>query len=122
MSTFIRYLRLYLHTVDGQKRAIGHLSQYGDILRVSFDRDYIDDPHRPTLSLSYRGADDAATRAILSAARDARLTRADGKWPSYFQNLLPDGHNRERLARERGLIYTLIYHQIRIPGNSKAIK
>ncbi len=102
MSTFIRYLRLYLHTVDGQKRAIGHLSQYGDILRVSFDRDYIDDPHRPTLSLSYRGADDAATRAILSAARDARLTRSDGKWPAYFQNLLPEGHNRERLARERG--------------------
>src|SRR5690606_27085622 len=63
---------------------------------------YIDDPHRPTLSLSYRGADDAATRAILSAARDARLTRSDGKWPSYFQNLLPEGHNRERLARERG--------------------
>lgn len=102
MSTFIRYLRMYMHTVEGQKRPVGYLSQYGDILRVSFDRDYIDDTHRPTLSLSYRGADEAATRAILSAARDARLTRADGKWPSYFQNLLPEGHNRERLARERG--------------------
>lgn len=102
MSTFIRYLRMYMHTVEGQKRPVGYLSQYGDILRVSFDRDYIDDTHRPTLSLSYRGADEAATRAILSAARDARLTRADGKWPSYFQNLLPEGQNRERLARERG--------------------
>lgn len=102
MSTFIRYLRMYLHTADGQKRPIGYLSQYGDILRVSFDRDYIDDPQRPTLSLSYKGVDDADTRAILSAARDARLTRSDGKWPSYFQNLLPEGHNRERLARERG--------------------
>ncbi|HZH57398.1 HipA domain-containing protein [Yanghanlia caeni] len=102
MSTFIRYLRMYLHTVEGSKRPVGYLSQYGDILRVSFDRDYIDDPRRPTLSLSYRGADDAATRAILSAARDARLTRSDGKWPAYFQNLLPEGHNRERLARERG--------------------
>ena len=46
MSTFIRYLRMYLHTADGQKRPIGYLSQYGDILRVSFDRDYIDDPQR----------------------------------------------------------------------------
>lgn len=102
MSTFIRYLRMYLHSVDGRKLPLGYLSQYGDILRVSFDRDYIEDPHRPTLSLSYQGADDAATRAILSAARDARLTRVDGKWPSFFQNLLPEGHNRERLARERG--------------------
>lgn len=102
MSTFIRYLRMYLHTVDGRKLPIGYLSQYGDILRVSFDRDYIEDPQRPTLSLSYRGADDAATRAILSAARDVRLTRSDGRWPSFFQNLLPEGHNRERLARERG--------------------
>jgi len=102
MSTFIRYLRVYLHTVEGQRRPIGYLSQYGDILRVLFDRDYIDDPQRPTLSLSYQGTDDAATRAILSAARDARLTRADGKWPSFFQNLLPEGHNRDRLARERG--------------------
>lgn len=102
MSTFIRYLRMFLHTVDGRKRPIGYLSQYGDILRVSFDRDYIEDTQRPTLSLSYRGADEAATRAILSAARDARLTRSDGRWPNYFQNLLPEGHNRERLAQERG--------------------
>lgn len=28
--------------------------------------------------------------------------RSDGRWPTYFQNLLPEGHNRERLARERG--------------------
>ena len=28
--------------------------------------------------------------------------RTDGRWPVYFQNLLPEGHNRERLARERG--------------------
>lgn len=102
MSTFIRYLRMYLHQPDGTKMPLGYLSQYGDILRVSFDRAYIDDPQRPTLSLSYRGADDAATRAILSAARDARLSRVDGRWPVFFQNLLPEGHNRERLARERG--------------------
>lgn len=102
MSTSIRYLRLFLHSVKEGKRPIGYLSQYGDILRVSFDKDYIEDPHRPVLSLGYRGTTEAETRAILSAARDVRLVRTDGRWPVYFQNLLPEGHNRLRLAKERG--------------------
>src|SRR5574337_551494 len=105
MGTAIRYLRLYLHrpaAQGGGRRGIGYLSQYGDILRMSFDEDYIADPQRPTLSLSYRGANEADTQQILRSARDARLVRTDGRWPAYFQNLLPEGHNRERLARERG--------------------
>ena len=108
MSTSIRYLRLYLHRpaqangTAGGREAIGYLSQYGDILRVSFDEAYIRNPQRPTLSLSSQGADEAATQQILASARDARLVRTDGRWPVYFQNLLPEGHNRERLARERG--------------------
>lgn len=101
-NTGIRYLRMHLHLPQGGRRAIGYLSQYGDILRVSFDEAYIADPGRPTLSLAYRGADEAATRAILASARDARVSRSDGRWPSYFQNLLPEGHNRERLAQQRG--------------------
>ena len=115
MSTSIRYLRLYLHRparaagLSGEgappathREPIGYLSQYGDILRVSFDESYIRNPQRPTLSLSYQGADEAATQQILASARDARLVRTDGRWPVYFQNLLPEGHNRDRLARERG--------------------
>lgn len=104
MSTAIRYLRLFMHLPGrpGQRRGIGYLSQYGDILRVSFDESYINDPNRPTLSLSYQGETEAATRQILASGRDARLVRTDGRWPMYFQNLLPEGHNRERLARERG--------------------
>ncbi|WP_300757547.1 HipA domain-containing protein [Janthinobacterium sp.] len=102
MSTAIRYLRLYLHTPDQGRREIGYLSQYGDILRVSFDAAYIADTNRPTLSLGYQGGNEAATRDILSAPRDVRLVRSDGKWPAYFQNLLPEGHNRERLAQQRG--------------------
>lgn len=101
MSSFIRYLRLYLHGPQG-KRAIGYVSQYGDILRVSFDKNYIEDPSRPLLSLSYQGNNEDQTQAILGAMRDVRLVRNDGKWPAFFQNLLPEGHNRERLARERG--------------------
>ena len=49
----IRYLRMSLHLPGGGRRGIGHLSQYGDILRVSFDADYIADPARPTLSLAF---------------------------------------------------------------------
>jgi serine/threonine-protein kinase HipA len=101
MSTAIRYLRLYLHCPTQGKRAIGYLSQYGDILRVSFDKDYVDDPNRPTLSLSYLGANAKDTRAILTSGKDARLVRTDSRWPNYFQNLLPEGHNRDRLARQR---------------------
>lgn len=106
-TTGIRYLRMFLHAPEGSghrpsRRSIGHLSQYGDILRASFDQDYIADPDRPMLSLGFQGADEAATRAILSSARDARLSRSDGRWPVYFQNLLPEGHNRERLAQQRG--------------------
>ena len=76
MSTSIRYLRLYLHrppqadgsasesgTTASRREAIGYLSQYGDILRVSFDESYIRNPQRPTLSLSFQGADEAATQA-----------------------------------------------------------
>ena len=105
MSTAIRYLRLFMHrpaAQGGGRRGIGYLSQYGDILRVSFDEDYINDPQRPTLSLSMTGDSEAATRQILSSMRDARLVRTDGRWPVYFQNLLPEGHNRDRLAAERG--------------------
>jgi len=29
-------------------------------------------------------------------------TLNDGRWPVFFQNLLPEGHNRERLAAQRG--------------------
>ena len=105
MSTSIRYLRLYMYqpaALGGGRRAIGYLSQYGDILRVSFESDYIADAGRPTLSLSYLGGNELDTQRILSSARDARLVRTDGRWPVYFQNLLPEGHNRERLAHERG--------------------
>lgn len=103
MKPPLRVVALHLHTPGG-RRAVGHLSQYGDLVRVVFDPAYRDDPARPTLSLGYRGADEAATRTILGASGDARLARADGHLPVYFQNLLPEGPNRDRLARARGCV------------------
>jgi len=99
---------MYLHTPQGAartaltRRPVGTLSQYGDLVRVSFDDGYRHDPGRPTLSLCYRGENETATQAILHADRDVRLARRDGHLPTYFQNLLPEGPNRERLARARG--------------------
>lgn len=102
MTNAIKVLRLFLHLPTRERLAIGYLSRYGDILRLSFDDDYIRDPARPLLSLSYRGATERDTQAIVGAQRDDRVARSDGHWPVYFQNLLPEGHNRARLARERG--------------------
>ncbi len=102
MTHAIKVLRLFLHLPSRERRAIGYLSRYGDILRLSFDDDYVRDAARPLLSLAYRGATEDDTRAILSAARDERVARSDGHCPVYFQNLLPEGHNRARLARARG--------------------
>lgn len=102
MSAQIKYLRLFFHLPDGGRQAIGHLSAYGDILRVSFDDAFIVDPQRATISLGFRGETEAATQAILRATRDRRLTSSDGRWPPFFQNLLPEGHNRDRLAKDRG--------------------
>lgn len=98
----IRYLRMYLYAPSGERAPIGYLSSYGDIMRVSFDTDYINDPQRLTLSLNYRGSNDAQTREILSAKSDERVVKTSGRWPSYFENLLPEGHNRTRLAGQRG--------------------
>jgi serine/threonine-protein kinase HipA len=67
MSTSVRYLRLYLHKPHGGRRAIGYLSEYGDMLRLSFDDDYIADEQRPRLSLALeprRGEDARAVRAL----------------------------------------------------------
>jgi serine/threonine-protein kinase HipA len=101
MTTSIRYLEMFLHQANGTRRPIGYLSQYGDALRISFNNDYVGDPNRPILSLGFQAGTEAGTVQILTAMRDARLVRNDGKWPVFLQNLLPEGHNRDRLALER---------------------
>jgi serine/threonine-protein kinase HipA len=102
-TTPVTMAQLLLHTPDAaEPRAIGWLSEVGDNLRVSFAADYISDPARPTLSQQYRGADDAATRAILTDKADSRIVRIQ-RLPTYFENLLPEGRNRERLAERRGV-------------------
>jgi len=71
-------------------RQIGVINRLsGDRHLFSFEQAYIDDPNRPTLSLSFKGQEGglvAPTRPVT-----ARL-------PSFFSNLLPEGHLRDYLA------------------------
>jgi serine/threonine-protein kinase HipA len=71
-------------------RQIGVINRLGgDRHLFSFEQDYIDDPNRPTLSLSFKGQEGGLV--LPTHAVTARL-------PSFFSNLLPEGHLRDYLA------------------------
>ena len=76
-------------------RRIGVINRFGgDRHLFSFEQDYIDDPNRPTLSLSFKGQEGGlvtATRGIT------------GRLPPFFSNLLPEGHLRDYLAARAGV-------------------
>ena len=72
------------------RRAVGTLTLLpGDRTLFAFDDEYLDDPERPMLSLSFKDrfggivAEQAPTRVRV---------------PPFFSNLLPEGHLREYLA------------------------
>ena len=60
----------------------------------SFEQDYIDDPDRPTLSLSFKGQ--AGGLVVPTRSVVARV-------PPFFSNLLPEGHLRDYLAARAGV-------------------
>ena len=66
----------------------------GDRHLFAFEQDYIDDPDRPTLSLSFKGE----TGGLVTATRPTGL-----RLPPFFSNLLPEGHLRDYLARRAGV-------------------
>src|SRR5471032_284486 len=104
MSTAIRYLRLYLHTPTQGRRPIGYLSQYGDILRLSFDAAYIADTNLPTLSLGYQGGNDATCRLTIFwrwNASTAAWTVAVSIWKSLHRYCATSpGTNMARASRK----------------------
>ncbi len=76
-------------------KEIGTLTQLGgDRNLFAFTEDYINDPDRPTLSLSFK---DAYGELIT----DIRPTRT--RVAPFFANLLPEGPLREYLARRAGV-------------------
>ncbi len=72
-------------------RQIGVITRLaGDRQIFAFEQDYIDDPRRPTLSLSFKGR----TGGLVTTLRP--VTR---RVPPFFSNLLPEGNLREYLAK-----------------------
>lgn len=66
----------------------------GDQTLFTFDQDYIDDPERPTLSLSFKDS-------LGGLITDIRPTRT--RVPPFFANLLPEGALRDYLAKKAGV-------------------
>jgi len=86
----VRALAVRLHG-----RRVGVINRFaGDRQLFAFEQDYIDDPERPALSLSYKGQ----SGALVTTPRTyvARV-------PPFFANLLPEGHLRSYLAARAGV-------------------
>jgi serine/threonine-protein kinase HipA len=60
----------------------------------SFEHEYVDDPNRPTLSLSFKGQSGGLVTAVRPVGR---------RVPPFFSNLLPEGHLRTYLAEQAGV-------------------
>lgn len=72
-------------------RQIGVINRFaGDRQIFAFEQGYIDDPQRPTLSLSFKGRTGGLVTALRPVPR---------RVPPFFSNLLPEGHLREYLAK-----------------------
>ena len=71
-------------------RQIGVITRLaGDRQLFAFEQDYIDDPQRPTLSLSFKGSTGGLVTNFRPVGR---------RVPVFFSNLLPEGHLRDYLA------------------------
>ena len=71
-------------------RQIGVITRLaGDRQIFAFEQDYIDDPKRPTLSLSFKGRTGGLVTTLHPVTR---------RVPPFFSNLLPEGNLREYLA------------------------
>jgi serine/threonine-protein kinase HipA len=73
-------------------RQIGIINRLaGDRHLFSFEQEYVDDPDRPTLSLSFKGQSGGLVTAVRPVGR---------RVPPFFSNLLPEGHLRTYLAEQ----------------------
>lgn len=76
-------------------RRIGIINRLaGDRQIFAFEEDYIEDPERPTLSLSFKRRGGGVTSSL--RPHSARV-------PPFFSNLLPEGHLRTYLAAQAGV-------------------
>ncbi|MGA2270128.1 MAG: type II toxin-antitoxin system HipA family toxin, partial [Bryobacteraceae bacterium] len=81
--------------VDLKGRRIGVIHRLaGDKQLFALEQDYIDDPRRPTLSLSYKSRTGGLVTPVQQVHR---------RVPPFFSNLLPEGHLRTYLAEQAGV-------------------
>lgn len=93
MSINLRTLTTLAVNLHGQR--IGTITRLaGDKQIFAFEHSYIDDPQRPTLSLSFKGR----TGGLVTA-----LQQVHRRVPPFFSNLLPEGHLRSYLAEQAGV-------------------
>lgn len=89
-SNNIQALEVYL-----DNRKVGIINRLaGDMHIFSFEKEYIADSGRPTLSLSFKGQTGGLVTSMRAIAR---------KVPPFFSNLLPEGHLRTYLAKDAGI-------------------
>ena len=81
--------------VELHGRRIGVINRLaGDQHLFAFDQEYLDNPNRPTLSLSFKGQSGGLVTAVRPVGR---------RVPPFFSNLLPEGHLRTYLAERAGV-------------------
>lgn len=81
--------------VELHGKTIGTLTRFlDDRTLFAFARNYIDDDHRPTLSLSFKDI-------FGGLDTDTKITKT--RVPAFFSNLLPEGHLRKYLAERAGV-------------------
>lgn len=84
------------------ERRIGHLFQYGDIIRLAVDPDYAISNGPALLSLSLLAeVPEQQTAFFLNPTTPALNSVSPGQLPAFFQNLLPEGVLRKQIALER---------------------
>jgi serine/threonine-protein kinase HipA len=85
------YAKLNALAVRLYGRQIGIITKLaGERQLFAFEQDYIDDPERPTLSLSFK----STTGGVVTSARPVSR-----RVPPFFANLLPEGPLRSYLAK-----------------------
>lgn len=87
--------RLNALAVHLQGQRIGIINRLaGDRHIFSFEEEYIEDPNRLTLSLSFKGRSGGLVTNTRPVGR---------RVPPFFSNLLPEGHLRTYLAEQAGI-------------------
>jgi serine/threonine-protein kinase HipA len=83
---------------------IGHVYRYGGHTKLMFADDYISNPKRAWMSVSFAvPRDEARTRSLLAQFTANDRTGENGRLPVFLSNSLPEGALRDRIAAIAGI-------------------